>query len=106
MLIQCNMIKLRESKRPKEIGKISDQNYCLYHQIIDHPTKVCYILKDKINALIKAGLLLLRPEQKMVIANMANFQISFLDVLAGSTSILKGELRVVNYDPMACKRKG
>lgn len=47
-LIQHNMIKLPESKRSEKVEKTNNPNYSLYHQIIGHPTKNCFILKDKI----------------------------------------------------------
>lgn len=100
------MIKLPNRKRPEEIGKTNDSNYCLYHWIIGHPSKDCYILKDNIQTLIEARVIQLKAEQKRFIANKVTFQICSLEVLAGAMSILKAELSVVNYDPMACGRKG
>lgn len=48
LLIQHNIIKLSENKRPKKIEKSNDLHYFLYHQIIGHSMKDCYIHKDKI----------------------------------------------------------
>jgi len=33
-------------KRPEEVEKTDDPNYCLYHKILGHPIKNCYIFKD------------------------------------------------------------
>ena len=46
----------------KKVGKTDDPNYYLYHRILGHPTKDCYIFKDVLQALIDAEVLKLRPE--------------------------------------------
>ena len=46
LLHKSNKLKLPKAKRPEEVGKIDDPNYCLYHKILGHPTKSCYIFKD------------------------------------------------------------
>ena len=38
--------------------------------MIHHPTSRCYVLKDKIQALIDTGVLTLKSEQKKVTTNM------------------------------------
>jgi len=70
LLQKSNKLKLSEIKHPKEVGKTEDPNYCLYHRMLEHPTKNCYIFKDVLQALIDAEVLKLHPEQKKVIANM------------------------------------
>lgn len=72
------MIKLAESKRPEKIGETNNPNYYLYHWIIGHDTKDCYIFKNKIQALIKAGVIQLRAKQKRAMTNMATFQMGSL----------------------------
>jgi len=42
--------------------------------MIHHPTDKCYVLKDKIQALVDAGVLTLKLEQKKVIANMVTLE--------------------------------
>jgi len=74
LLHKSNKLKLPEAKRPKEVGKTDDPNYCLYHKMLGHPTKSCYIFKDVLQALIDAVVLKLRPEQKKVMTNMTSLQ--------------------------------
>ena len=42
--------------------------------MIHHPTDKCYVLKDRIQALIDAGVLTLKTEQKKVTANMVTLE--------------------------------
>jgi len=62
LLQKSNRLKLSEIRRPEEVGKTDDPNYYLYHRILGHPTKNCYIFKDVLQALIDAEILKLRPE--------------------------------------------
>ena len=52
----------------------NDPKYCLYHRMIHHPTDKCYVLKDRIQALIDARVLTLKSEQKKVTANMVTLE--------------------------------
>ena len=67
-------MKLPDARRPNEIGRTNDPKYCLYHRMIHHPTDKCYVLKDRIQALIDAGVLTLKAEQKKVTANMVTLE--------------------------------
>ena len=42
--------------------------------MIHHPTDKCFVLKDRIQALIDAGVLTLKSEQKKVTANMMTLE--------------------------------
>jgi len=64
LLSKGNKLKLPEARRPDEMGQTNDPNYCLFHKIVHHPTCRCNILKDKIQALIEAGVLTLKSEHK------------------------------------------
>ena len=70
--------------------------------MVHQPTSRCYILKDKIQALIDAGVLTLKSEQKKVTANMValNFK-TFLKMTIqdGLVPIPKARLDLIN--PMA-----
>ena len=68
LLNKSNRLKLPEVRRPEEVGKSYNPNYCLYHKMLGHPTKSCYVFKDIFQALIDAEVLKLRPEQKKVTA--------------------------------------
>ena len=46
LLHKSNKLKLLEAKGPEEVSKIDDLNYYLYHKMVGHPTKRCYISKD------------------------------------------------------------
>ena len=70
LLQKENKLKLPEARRPNEVGRTNDPNYCLFHRMVHHPTNKCFILKDKIQALVNAGVLTLKSEQKKVTANM------------------------------------
>ena len=101
LLQKSSKFKLPEAKRPEEVGKTDDPNYCLYHRMIGHPTKNCYIFKDVLQALIDAEVLKLRPEQKKVTSNTATIQFgrNLPPVPAGVSPVPQDELRVVNSDP-------
>ena len=74
LLHKGNKLKLSEARRPNEVGRTNDPNYCLFHKIIHHPTNKCFVLKDKIQALVDAGVLSLKSEQEKVTANMVTFE--------------------------------
>ena len=42
--------------------------------MVHHPTSKCFVLKDKIQALMDAGVLTPKSEQKKVSANMVSLQ--------------------------------
>ena len=46
LLQKSNKFKLSDIRRPEEVGKSDDPNYYLYHRMLEHPTKNCYIFKD------------------------------------------------------------
>jgi len=73
LLNKSNRLKLPRARRPEEVGKTDNPNYCLYHRMLGHPTKSCYVFKDILQVLIDAEVPKLRPEQKKVIANMTSF---------------------------------
>ena len=65
-----NKLKLPQVRRPNEVGSTNDTNYYLFHRMLHHPTSKCFVLKDKIQALVDARVLTLKLEQKNVTANM------------------------------------
>jgi len=74
--------------------------------MVHHPTSKCYALKDKIQALVEAGILTLKSEQKKITANMVtlNFEnFSKVTVQDGLTPILKGKMEISN--PLAEKQE-
>ena len=62
LLQKSNKLKLPEIRWPEEVGKTDDLSSCLYHRMLGHPTKNCYIFKDVFQALIDAEVSKLRPE--------------------------------------------
>ena len=39
LLYKRNKLKPPEARRPEDVGKVDDPNYCLYHRIVGHPAK-------------------------------------------------------------------
>jgi len=70
LLQKSNKLKLSEIKRPKEVGKTDNPSYCLYHRMLGHRTKNCYIFKDVLQVLIDVEVLKFRLKKKKVTANM------------------------------------
>jgi len=66
LLNKGNKLKLTEVRRPDEVGRTNIRNCCLFHRMVHHPTSRCLVLKDKNQALIEAGVLTLKSEQKKV----------------------------------------
>jgi len=62
LLNKSNRLKLPEARCPEEVSKIDGPNDCLYHRMLGHPTKNCYVFKDILQALIDVEVLKLRPE--------------------------------------------
>jgi len=62
LLQKSNKLKLPEARRPEEAGKTDDPNYYLYHRMLGHPSKNCYIFKDVLQDLIDAEVFKFRPE--------------------------------------------
>ena len=52
LLHKENKLKLPDARRPNEIGRTNDPNYCLK----------CFVLKDRIQALVDTGVLTLKLE--------------------------------------------
>src|SRR4051812_48183853 len=72
MLNKGGQLKLPESRNPKDVGKTDDPRYCLYHWALGYPSKSCWSMKDKLQALVNAGALRLKTEQKTATANMTS----------------------------------
>ena len=52
-LLQLKLIELPECRRPEDIGKVDDSNYCKYHRIIGHPIQKYFVFKEQIMKLAK-----------------------------------------------------
>src|SRR3954464_12499324 len=108
MLNKGGQLKLPEPKNPEDVGKTDDSRYCLYHWRLGHPTKNCWSLKDKLQALVDAGALRLKTEQKTATANMTSY-IQFGQSPPTPTAvypILAVKMRVINSDPHRQQEKG
>ena len=101
-------MKLPEARRPEEVGKSDNLNYCLYHRMLRHSTKSCYVFKDILQVLTDAEVLKLRPEQKKMMANMTSFLQFGKQPPAppGVGPIPKGEIRMINTDSHHQHEKG
>src|SRR3954464_14424434 len=101
MLNKGGQPKLPEPKNPEDVGKTDDPRYCLYHRGLGHPTKNCWSLKDKLQALVDAGALRLKTEQKTATANMTSC-IQFGQSPPTPTAVYPIpdiKMRVINSDP-------
>ncbi|KAA0043322.1 uncharacterized protein E6C27_scaffold110G002330 [Cucumis melo var. makuwa] len=47
-LLEKQLVQLPECKRPVEMGRVNDPNYCKYHRVISHPVEKCFVLKELI----------------------------------------------------------
>ncbi|KAA0055891.1 uncharacterized protein E6C27_scaffold438G00090 [Cucumis melo var. makuwa] len=47
-LLEKQLIQLPKCKRPAEMGRVNDPNYCKYHRVISHPVEKCFVLKELI----------------------------------------------------------
>jgi len=108
---KSNKLKLPEARRPEEVGKTDDPNYCLHHKKLAHPMKSCYIFKVVFQALINADVLKLHPEQQKVTANMtSSVSLQFGRDLPSTPTrvapIPKGKLRVISTNPHNKKENG
>src|SRR4051812_21057579 len=108
MLNKGGQLKLPEPRNPEDVGKTDDPRYCLYHRALGHPTKSCWSLKDKLQALVVAGALRLKTEQKTATANMTSC-IQFGQSPLTPTAVYPVpaiEMRVINSDPHRQQEKG
>ena len=64
LLNKSNRLKLSKARHPEEVSKTDNPNYCLYHRMLGHPTKSCYVFKDILQAFINAEMLKLSLEQR------------------------------------------
>jgi len=74
-----------------------------------HPISICFVLKNKIHALVDAGVLTLKSEQKNVIANMVTLNFGTLPKITvrdGLLSFPKTRLDVNNQIAKKQKVKG
>jgi len=74
LLHKGNKLKLPDVRRPNEMRRTNNPNYYLFHRMVHHPTDKCFVLKDKIQALVDARVLTLKSEQKKVTANMMTLE--------------------------------
>jgi hypothetical protein len=71
-LLENEIIKLPECKRPEEMGRTNNPMYCKYHQVVSHTVEKCFVLKDLILRLAKEGEILLDLDEA-VGSNHATF---------------------------------
>ena len=77
--------------------------------MIHHPTHKCFILKDKIQALVDARVLTLKSEQKKVIANMVTLEFGTLPKVTipdGHPPVPKARLETSNPSTKQQEAKG
>ena len=102
-------LKLPEIRRPNEVGRTNDPNNCLFHRMVHHPTNKCFVLKDKILALVDAGVLTLNSERKKVTANMVTLEFDTMPKVTvpnGSFPIPKARLEINHLSAKQQETKG
>src|SRR3954462_2687686 len=108
MLNKGSQLKLPEPRNSEDVGKTDDPRYCLYHRALGHPTKSCWFLKDKLQALVDAGALRLKTEQKTATANMTSY-IQFGQSPPTPTAVYPihaVKMKIINSDPHHQQEKG
>lgn len=108
MLNKAKKLKLPEPKNPEDVDKTNDPHYCLYHRGLEHRTKLCWALKDKLQALVDAGALKLKIEQKTTTTNMTSCMLFGEPPLVLMTVIPIPivVMRTINSDPHHQQEKG
>ncbi|TVU62315.1 hypothetical protein, partial [Cobetia crustatorum] len=54
-LLKAGTLELPEPKRPEDVTKTRERNFCRYHRLVGHPTENCYTLKCIIQRMINKG---------------------------------------------------
>src|SRR3954469_24648392 len=108
MLSKGDQLKLPEPRNLEDVGKTDDSRYCLYHRGLGHPTKNCWSLKDKLQALVDTGALRLKAEYKTTTANMTTC-LQFGQSPPTRTAVYPipaVKMRIINSDPHRQQEKG
>ena len=71
-LLEKEIIKLLECKRPEEMGRTNDPKYCKYHRVVSQTMEKCFVLKDLNLKLTREGKILLDLDEA-VGSNHATF---------------------------------
>ena len=61
-LLEKGLVQLPESRRPEEIGRTNDPNYCKYHRIVSHPIEKCKAFRGQVLQLANEGKVTLDEE--------------------------------------------
>lgn len=69
-LLQNEKIKLPTCKGLEEEERTNDPKYCIYHMVISHHIKDCWVFKNKVHDLLDNGVITLEKEDKKVTTNM------------------------------------
>jgi hypothetical protein len=94
-LLEKEVIKLPECKRPEEMGRTKDPKYCKYHRVVSHTMEKCFVLKDLILRLAKKVKILLDLDE-VVGSNHATFTF-------GSPSPTKTQSPLMSTPGASCK---
>jgi hypothetical protein len=79
-LRELNFIELPKPKRPEEVSRFNEPNFCHYHRILGHTLKDCFVVKNLIQKLIDEGTLdadllkSIKKEKKVATSNVATFR--------------------------------
>ncbi|KAL0381298.1 UNVERIFIED_CONTAM: hypothetical protein Sangu_0194100 [Sesamum angustifolium] len=78
-LLNANLIKLPEMKRPEEAGKTNDPKYCKYHRLVGHSIHNYFIFKDKVMQLARQEKISL--EEDNAASNLITITFGSFDVM-------------------------
>ncbi|MGV7988834.1 hypothetical protein PJP10_31160, partial [Mycobacterium kansasii] len=54
-LLKAGTLELPKPKRPEDVMKTRERNFCHYHRLVGHPRENCYTLKCIIQWMINRG---------------------------------------------------
>ncbi|MQL72607.1 hypothetical protein Taro_004923 [Colocasia esculenta] len=57
LCLDNQLISLPEPKKPADVSKINQPNYCPYHRMVGHPIENCYVFKNEVQKMIQEGLI-------------------------------------------------
>ncbi|XP_020262581.1 serine/arginine repetitive matrix protein 2-like [Asparagus officinalis] len=77
-LLNNNKIKFPSISNKEEAKRTTEPKYYAFHKRVHHPIKICYTLKDKIQALIDVSIITTKqPKEKKVGANVVSISFGF-----------------------------
>ncbi|KAG9453382.1 hypothetical protein H6P81_006286 [Aristolochia fimbriata] len=73
-LLDNQLLRLPEIKRPDDQSKSKDPNFCKYHRLVGHSTEKCFVLKDRIMELAAQGRIEIEGAENTASSHAISFQ--------------------------------